>query len=260
MWEEMDSCSVPLAATTLKMCGRYANAQPPRQFTAAVRDRLRRRDRVQRGEDNAESSKAAQQEDASQSKDTHSDDADFIVSRVEEGDYHPTHNVSPSSRAPILRLEKPVPLPLDGEVNEVPKEGNDLIIECMRWGLLPARTTSIPHGVDALRTINARDDSVMSGQSMWTPLLKKGKRCIVFCQGFYEWLKKPDGTRIAHFCGMEDEGNGRVDVHGKQRALMPMAGLYEQCTIDGQPFLSFTIITTESNKQLNFLVSNLFRR
>jgi len=233
------------------MCGRYSNAQPHQQFTAAVRDQLE--------DQHGHASKEKAASEGSSGRTANSQPA--VLSQLKEGDYYPTHNVAPSTRAPILRLEKPVPLPLDGKTaneDEVTSgEDNNLVIECMRWGLLPARTQFIPHGADALRTINARDDSVMSGQSMWTPLLKKGKRCIVFCQGFYEWLKKPDGSRVAHFCGMQEEGNGRVNVQGKQKALMPMAGLYEQCTIDGQPLLSFTIITTDSNKQLNFLVSRM---
>jgi putative SOS response-associated peptidase YedK len=43
-----------------------------------------------------------------------------------------------------------------------------------------------------------------------------------------------------------------------------MAGLYERCFIDEKEVMSFTVITTESNKQLNFLVSekvnNMFKR
>jgi hypothetical protein len=89
---------------------------------------------------------------------------------------------------------------------------------------------------------------------MWTPILRAGKRCVVFCQGFYEWQKKDDGAqRIAHFVGMRDAGHGRTDVKGEQRALMPMAGLWEKCSIDGEDIYSFTIITTESNHQLTFL-------
>jgi putative SOS response-associated peptidase YedK len=246
------------------MCGRFSNAQPVYQYTATVRRQLHDRDDDHGAagghENDAGSSSTLNQgkdaSDGSKSSSTGTSDSFLIHTSLSEEDYYPTHNVSPSSRVPVVRLEKAVPLPLDGHVGEsnTPSK-NALTIECMRWGLLPSYTTSIPHGVDALRTINARDDSIMSGQGMWTPLLKKGKRCIIFCQGFFEWQKKQDGTRVAHFVGMLNEGSGRVDIKGKHRALMPMAGLYERCFIDEKEVMSFTVITTESNKQLNFLVS-----
>lgn len=246
------------------MCGRYSNAQPPQRFAATVQRQVRRdreRDRSDRGGNKSGNEKSSSQPNET-SEGSKNVDVLPIRSQLNEGDYYPTHNVAPSSRMPILRLEKPVPLPVDGASSSSTTlhDSNAMVIECMRWGLLPSYTTSIPRGVDALRTINARDDSVLSGQSMWTPLLRKGKRCVVFCQGFFEWLKKPDGTRIAHFCGMLDEGEGRMDVKGKQKALMPMAGLYERCIIDEQEVYSFTVITTESNKQLNFLVSHFCKR
>ncbi|UZJ54151.1 hypothetical protein CBS101457_003471 [Exobasidium rhododendri] len=233
------------------MCGRFSNAQPVYQYTATVENQIHRRRENEEREGNAASSHASKtsQGSSGNAKDT----ALPFHAALSEEDYYPTHNVSPSSRVPVLRLQTPVPLPSGGASDDQSTKGNGLVMECMRWGLLPAYTTSIPRGADALRTINARDDSVLSGQSMWTPLLRKGKRCVVFCQGFYEWLKKPDGSRIAHFVGMQDEGSGRTDVNGRQKALMPMAGLYEKCTIDKQEVYSFTVITTESNTQLNFL-------
>jgi len=253
-------CCCSFTIIDIHMCGRFSNAQPAYQYTVTVREQLQRggNHTTPREEDApgpSQSDKATQSSSSSRNEDVI--DALPFHTSLSEDDYYPTHNVSPTSRVPILRLDTPVALPLEGQSEEQKIGKNGLVIECMRWGLLPAHTTSIPRGPDALRTINARDDSVLSGQSMWTPLLRKGKRCVVFVQGFYEWQKKTDGTRIAHFVGMQNYGNGRTDVQGKQRALMPMAGLYERCFIDEQEVYSFSIITTESNKQLNFLVSSL---
>jgi putative SOS response-associated peptidase YedK len=264
--------TLPSPSPFLLMCGRFSNAQPVYQYTASVEEQLRRRRRNQNNNDDnheaySQPTKTIPTNSSSSSGSTECDNSLPLHTAVSEEDYYPTHNVSPTSRVPVLRLETPVPLPLSGqrekkaeeEENNNSKNGNEngLLIECMRWGLLPAHTTAIPRGPDVLRTINARDDSVLSFQSMWTPLLQKGKRCVVFCQGFFEWQKKGDGTKIAHFVGMLDNGTARTDVNGKQKALMPMAGLYERCIIDEQEIYSFTIITTESNKQLNFLVSCL---
>lgn len=263
------------------MCGRFAQALPPRDYVDSVEDQVnRRRPRRQReeGEPNEAGDKGRkkaglprepkgkQVDETTQNGEqdtTKADEGPTVVpvqSLVREEDYHPTHNVAPGVRVPIVRLEHPAPFPGhdSSKTSNISQTDSSLLVQCMRWGLLPHHTTSVPRGPDAMRTINARDDAVLSGRSMWTPILRSGKRCVVFCQGFFEWLKKDDGAqRIAHFVGMKDEGNGRTDVHGKRRALMPMAGLWERCTVEGQEILSFTIITTESNKQLNFLVSKL---
>ncbi|PWN32570.1 DUF159-domain-containing protein [Meira miltonrushii] len=219
------------------MCGRFAQALPPRDYYDVVDDQLQGKRRPKEGDSGSggENIKSGPQLQ--------------LHSQVGEQDYHPTYNVAPGVQVPIVRLEDPVPLTSSG------KSGDQaLLIQCMRWGLLPHHTTFIPRGVDAMRTINARDDAVLSGRSMWTPILRSGKRCIVFAQGFYEWLKKDEGAqKIAHFVGVQIPGNGRKDADGKQRGMMPMAGLWEKCTIDGKDVYSFTIITTDSNDQLNFL-------
>lgn len=78
---------------------------------------------------------------------------------------------------------------------------------------------------------------------MWTTM-KKRKRCIVIAQGFYEWLKKNNGKeKIPHYIKRKD---------GK---LMCMAGLWDCVQYEGsdEKLYTYTIITTSSNKQLNFL-------
>lgn len=74
--------------------------------------------------------------------------------------------------------------------------------------------------------------------------MKQKKRCIVIAQGFYEWLKKNGGReKIPHFIKRKD---------GK---MMCMAGLWDCVQYEGsdEKLYSYTIITTDSNKQLKFL-------
>ena len=94
-----------------------------------------------------------------------------------------------------------------------------------------------------MKTINARDDSVAKDGGMWNSM-KKTKRCIVVAQGFYEWQKKNNGRdRIPHFVKRKDE------------QLMCFAGLWDCVQFEGSEdkHFTYTIITTDSNKQLNFL-------
>ena len=79
---------------------------------------------------------------------------------------------------------------------------------------------------------------------MWTSMKNK-KRCIVVCQGFYEWLKKRHGgkEKVPHF------------VKRKDGQLMCFAGLWDCVKYEDseEKLYTYTIITTDSNKQLNFL-------
>lgn len=117
-------------------------------------------------------------------------------------------------------------------------------IKVMKWGLIPFWTKRSPDYGSMLRTINCRDDSLIENRGMWNTMKQK-KRCIVIAQGFYEWLKKGPGgkEKIPHFVKRKD-GN-----------LMCFAGLWDCVKYEDaeEKLYTYTIITTDSNKQLNFL-------
>lgn len=116
-------------------------------------------------------------------------------------------------------------------------------LQSMKWGLVPFWTKRNPDYSSMLRTINARDDSLASKGGMWNTM-KQRKRCIVVAQGFYEWLKKNGGKeKIPHFTKRKDQ------------RLMCFAGLWDCVKYDGsdEKHYTYTIITTDSNKQLSFL-------
>jgi putative SOS response-associated peptidase YedK len=74
---------------------------------------------------------------------------------------------------------------------------------------------------------------------MWTSM-KRRKRCVVVCQGFYEWLKKGPG------------GKEKVPHYTKRKAggLMWFAGLWDCVQYEGLFFplssLSFRATTNYS--------------
>ncbi|KAI9805623.1 MAG: hypothetical protein M1833_005115 [Piccolia ochrophora] len=116
-------------------------------------------------------------------------------------------------------------------------------LQAMKWGLVPFWTKRNPDYGSMLRTINCRDDSLLEDRGMWTSMKRK-KRCIVLCQGFYEWLKKNGGKeKIPHF------------VKRKDGQLMCFAGLWDCAQFEGsdEKLYTYTIITTDSNQQLKFL-------
>ncbi|MCJ1311896.1 hypothetical protein MMC25_005569 [Agyrium rufum] len=116
-------------------------------------------------------------------------------------------------------------------------------LQSMKWGLVPFWTKRNPDYGSMLKTINARDDSLMENRGMWNTMKQK-KRCIVVAQGFYEWLKKPGGReKVPHYVKRSDE------------QLMCFAGLWDCVKFEGseEKLYTYTIITTDSNTQLKFL-------
>jgi putative SOS response-associated peptidase YedK len=116
-------------------------------------------------------------------------------------------------------------------------------LQAMKWGLIPFWTKRAPDYSNMMRTINCRDDSLATSGGLWNTM-KQRKRCIVVCEGFYEWLKKNNGKdRVPHY------------VKRKDGQLMCFAGLWDCVQYEGHPdkLYTYTIITTDSNKQLKFL-------
>ncbi|KAA8649870.1 SOS response-associated peptidase [Aspergillus tanneri] len=120
-------------------------------------------------------------------------------------------------------------------------------LQSMKWGLVPFWTKRQPDYGSLMRTINCRDDSLIDDRGMWTSMKRK-KRCVVVCQGFYEWLKKGPGgkEKIPHFTKRKDGD------------LMYFAGLWDCVSYDGEggseePLFTYTVITTSSNPYLKFL-------
>jgi putative SOS response-associated peptidase YedK len=92
-------------------------------------------------------------------------------------------------------------------------------LQKMRWGLIPFWTKHQPDFSSLMRTINCRADSLIDDKGMWTSM-KRRKRCIVICQGFYEWLKRGK-EKIPHF------------VKRKDGELMYFAGLWDCVKYEG---------------------------
>ncbi|APA07598.1 hypothetical protein sscle_03g023680 [Sclerotinia sclerotiorum 1980 UF-70] len=132
----------------------------------------------------------------------------------------------------------------ESEAIEQEEHANEAIrykLQSMKWGLIPFWTKRNPDYGSMMKTINCRDDSLIENRGMWNTMKQK-KRCIVVAEGFYEWLKKGK-EKVPHY------------IKGKDGQLMCMAGLWDVVQYEGsdEKHYTYTIITTSSNKQLNFL-------
>ncbi|KZT68101.1 DUF159-domain-containing protein [Daedalea quercina L-15889] len=147
---------------------------------------------------------------------------------IGQDQFQPRHNIAPRSQAPVLRRR------------EAGEDGSadDLVLQTMRWGLVPHWSK---HEDKTLNTTNARREHLVEGGGMWQSI--KGKRrCAVLCEGYYEWLKKGK-ERLPHFTKRKDE------------QLMLLAGLYDRAQLEGEsePLWTFTIVTTDANKDFQWL-------
>lgn len=124
-------------------------------------------------------------------------------------------NVAPASEMPVI----------------VQRENPELIL--MRWGLVPhwAKNPGAVH-----HPINARAEGLLE-KPMYRPLLKSN-RCLVPASGFYEW-KKEGKRKVPFYFTLPGE------------PLFAFAGLYDTWQApDGNPLLTYTIITCEANPLL----------
>jgi putative SOS response-associated peptidase YedK len=155
-------------------------------------------------------------------------------SRQREHGFRPNNlNVAPSTSYPVIYC------PEVSEGSSASKLGKP-VLQAMRWGLQPHWLKEKPDYSSAMKTINARDDTILQG-GMWKSMRHR-HRCVVPVLGFYEWLKK-GSDKLPHFTKRTDD------------QLMCFAGLWDVVHFedDPEPTYSFTIVTTDSNSQLKFV-------
>lgn len=135
-------------------------------------------------------------------------------------DIRENFNVSPGQSMPVV-IEQ------DGERQ----------LDLMQWGLIPfwAKDPRIGY-----KLINARDDTIFD-KPMWRNVILK-KRCLIPADGFYEWQKVADGTKVR---------KQPYYIHPKQIELFSFAGVWETWKdTSGLEHKTYSIITTEPNKEM----------
>jgi len=138
---------------------------------------------------------------------------------IDQDQFVPRYNIAPRSQAPVIR-----------------RNDSNLVMQTMKWGLVPHWSKFEDK---SLNTTNARSENLAQGGSMWASI-KGTKRCAIPCQGYYEWLTKGK-EKLPHFTRREDG------------LLLLMAGLYDSADLDGKTLWTFTIVTTDANKDFSWL-------
>lgn len=128
----------------------------------------------------------------------------------------PRYNIAPSQPVPVVRVS------LDTKRRT---------LDLLHWGL-------IPHWADdpkiGYRMINARSESAAKKPAYRAAL--RYRRCILPCDGSYEWNKLESGGKQPHLIRMQDQ------------SPFALAGLWEHWQDpEGNEIDSCTILTTEPN-------------
>jgi putative SOS response-associated peptidase YedK len=103
----------------------------------------------------------------------------------------------------------------------------------MKWQFVPTFAKS---EADGYQFVNARSESIHEKSSFKDAF--QTRRCIVLCNGFYEWHRNAS-EKTAHF------------FHNKDH-LIPLGGIWNAYTQkDGSKNYGFSLITTEANQTMS---------
>lgn len=126
-------------------------------------------------------------------------------------------NVSPGQFMPVIIYEN----------------GNKVAVS-MKWGVIPSWAKEPKIGY---KLINAREDTLFQ-KPIWKALVHKS-RALIPARGFYEWKTDQLGQKQPYF------------IHPKDEKVFSFAGLYSIWKdAEGYPLPTFTIITTEANRDM----------
>ena len=102
-------------------------------------------------------------------------------------------------------------------------------LTALRWGLVPSWTQS-PPTPSKPALFNARIETVTEKPAFREAVWRR--RCLLPADGWYEWARRPDGSRQPHFLTTGDDG------------LLALAGLWESWRdAEGRELRSTTILT-----------------
>jgi putative SOS response-associated peptidase YedK len=138
----------------------------------------------------------------------------------------------------VPNVTMPANLRLVGRYNAAPSQLLPVItndsrdVQMLKWGLIPSWAKDAKVGY---KMINARVETLAERPAYRKAL--ESRRCLIPADGFYEWRKRPNGTKTPMY------------IHMKDGELFAFAGLWERWKDEaGQEVKSFTVITTEPNE------------
>ncbi|XP_055375283.1 abasic site processing protein HMCES isoform X2 [Condylostylus longicornis] len=172
--------------------------------------------------------------------------------------YEPSYNIAPSDITPVLvSSDHFESYERNSEVNE--NEMRFCIVP-MLWGMIPFwhKGDYRKHG---LTTNNCRLEHLLDSKLYKGPFMK-GQRCIILCEGFYEWQTTQtakSSNKPVYYIHMPQ--NVSIKMYDKSTwdeirtlRLLKLAGIFDSWKDEnGDLIYSYSIITFESNEVLSWL-------
>lgn len=166
-------------------------------------------------------------------------------------EYKPSHNIAPTDITPVLVSA--------AHFQDDENITSERVLVPMMWSLIPFwhKGDYKKHG---LTTNNCRLEG-LTHSKLYQHAFKKGQRCVIICEGFYEWQTSKDAKpseRAAFFIYMPQKDGIKIEENKTWQPsdinLLKMAGLFDVWTNDeGDQIYSYTVITYESNNKFSWL-------
>ena len=141
---------------------------------------------------------------------------ELLIDKLDESQYSSNYNTVPSNKLYVLTSKK-----------------NLRVVETMTWGIPSKRSNRI----DSKKLINARIETHQQKPSFRN--LLKTNRCLIICDGYYEWKKERVGSQPYY-------------IYKKSKNLMLMAGLWTTSNLNSKKSVySCAIITKPSQHTIS---------
>ena len=165
--------------------------------------------------------------------------------------YEPSFNVAPTDLTPVLISR----MHLTEEEKDIQKRS---LIPAM-WGIIP-RWHNGDYKKHGYHTNNARLEGLMDNR-IYKPALVEGQRCVVLCEGFYEWSTIKDTDKKPYFIHAHQKNESiRIEDRStwperiEDLVLLKMAALFDIWTDDkGDQMWAYTVLTRESDNVLSWM-------
>ncbi|SCF11967.1 SOS response-associated peptidase [Micromonospora mirobrigensis] len=133
------------------------------------------------------------------------------------GGLGPDHNVAPTDRVPLVRLDP----------------AGHRALGLARWGLVPHWAAST---AGAARMINARAETVATSRAYASSFARR--RCLVPADGWYEWVRTAGGKQAYYLTPADG-------------SVLALAGIWSPRTLpDGTELTTFSVLTTAATGEL----------
>lgn len=147
-----------------------------------------------------------------------------------------------------------------GSTLEVSALETDRMVIPALWGFIPRwhKGDFREHGFN---TVNFRMENIDDSR-MYKPAFSRGKRCVLICEGYYEWQRVPSrlphSDRSIYFIYMPQPKGVKIEDKSTWTCdnvlLMHIAGIFDIWFDENEnPLYSFTIVSMASDAILNWL-------